>query len=193
MGQLKESRDDLDVAVHWQARRDQALRPTVEQNHHDGKQKMGGARSVVGHSKNWPDSILIGIILATEEPVSARTKPYTTNADVISSPPQTSPPQRIAFGKDLGREMPNNSIRLLRFEFFQHCAAALTYSRIVLIFADMRRIVPATVALGAVRLFHLDVHTASAVARTLRQRDRRDDKQVAQLFGITLEHRVSRI
>src|SRR5579859_8246827 len=68
MRQLKESGDDLDVAVHRQTGRDQALCPAVEQNHDNGKQKMGGARGVVGHSKNWPDSILIGIILSRKMP-----------------------------------------------------------------------------------------------------------------------------
>src|SRR6266478_9188877 len=77
--------------------------------------------------------------------------------------------------------------------FFEHGAAALADRGIILVLADVRRIVPAALAFLTLRFFDLDMHAARPVARALRQADRRHDEQVAQLGLVTFQKRVQRI
>ena len=49
-------------------------------------------------------------------------------------------------------------------QLFQHRAAALAYRGIRLVLADVRGVVPAAFALGAVSFLHLHENTAGAVA-----------------------------
>ena len=68
-------------------------------------------------------------------------------------------------------------------QFFQHRAAALADCGIGLVFANVRGVVPAAVALGPIGLLHLNVHAAGAVARSLRKRDRGNDEQIPELVA----------
>ena len=55
------------------------------------------------------------------------------------------------------------------------------------------RIIPTTLALQTVRFFHLDMHPARAIARTLHQRNRGNDKQIAQLISMSRQYRINRL
>src|SRR5260370_33634959 len=77
--------------------------------------------------------------------------------------------------------------------FFKHGAAALADRGIVLVLAHMCRVVPAALALLAVRFLDLDMDVARAVTLALRQADGRHDEQVAQLRLVASQQRVQRI
>ena len=69
-------------------------------------------------------------------------------------------------------------------QFLQHSAATFADRGITLVLADMGRVIPATLALGAIGFLHLDVYAARAVAGGLNKRYRRDDEEVAKLTGV---------
>src|SRR5436305_6978389 len=64
------------------------------------------------------------------------------------------------------KENPQSSLSesVLRFQFFQDRAAALTYGRIRFIFADVSRIIPAALTFCSIRFLHFHVNSTSPVA-----------------------------
>src|SRR5579871_3072658 len=71
----------------------------------------------------------------------------------------------------------------LRLQFFQHRAASFTDGRIRLVLTNVNRIIPAAIALGAVRPLYFHVHAAGTVSGSLLQGYSRDDEQVPKLVG----------
>src|SRR5258708_17844216 len=78
-------------------------------------------------------------------------------------------------------------------EFLQHGAASLTNRGVVLVLANVRRVIPAAVALRAFGFFDFDVNPTAAVRSASHQLDRRDNKQVAQLIRVADEDCVHTI
>src|SRR5690349_10123864 len=72
----------------------------------------------------------------------------------------------------------------------EHAATALADRRIHRVLTNPRRVVPAPLTLRSLRLLHCHVYAAGAVARPLRESNRRDDKQIAKLPRITLQQCV---
>src|SRR5580693_8500406 len=89
---------------------------------------------------------------------------------------------RAAFLVIRGSSGGRRQMSAVGLEFLQHGAAALANCGIRFVFADVDGIIPAAVALRAVSFLDLDVNSATAVARTLGQRHRRDDEQITQLI-----------
>src|ERR1017187_10593821 len=79
----------------------------------------------------------------------------------------------------------------VRFQFFQRRAAALADHRICRVFANVRRVVPAAVALGSVGFLHFNMYSTGTVARSRHEFNRRHNEQVAEFVSMARQHGIS--
>src|SRR5450631_3873853 len=105
--------------------------------------------------------------------------PERSEGPMYSAARCTGPSLRSDDSMDLCHERAgrNTSLSRLRksrsrpFNFFKHGAAALAHRGIVLVLADMGRVVPAALALLTIGFLDLDMDAARAVHRALREPD----------------------
>jgi hypothetical protein len=83
----------------------------------------------------------------------------------------------------IGQSAPRN------LEFLQHGATALADCGVGWVFSNVRRVVPAALALLPVGFFDFNPDATGAIPRTLRETNRGHDKQKAQLGLVAFQER----